>query len=558
MKKVFCLLLAAVLACSMLAGCGSSGTTEQSSGVNNEELSGQNDAGVTDKPAESNGYIKDQIVVACTGVTSLTPWGTNNATPGVYEVYEALFECDSKAEMYPVLADANRGEFGGYDHEAGTGVYTVYIYDYIKDHNGNTVDADDVVFSFNHQKDSETTSGWGDLQSVEATDATTIVFTFADEQNNLGELANYWTRCFIVDEDSWKDSRSGLLSEMVGTGPYKMTDYVSASSLTIERNEDYWQTDESLRHQEQQANVQKIIYQFIDEAATRILNLKSGDIDISDDVASTDVTDFLDGAQYGDDYNVFTYMTKLISYLWCNCSEESICNDVNMRKAVFYAIDLDALVYLTGGTDTRGMTWATSYYSDYYTEWEQLDNYNTFAGDSDERSKIVQEYLDAAGYNGESLVFLYQNDMKDVATIVMNMLSNYGINTTAYGTDHTGASTLEADPTGWDMEFGKWAGDYNVQAWLHAYSWENTAELDHTVNYIYDQEWEDNLNLVQTEDGHTYENMTQWLETMYENGYGMNLFCGTNNIIYPSDITYICRNDKLTVLPGGCVYEEAE
>ena len=553
-KKISCTLVLAFLL-TLLAGCG--GGDRQGGGtVNNTDLTGQNNSSVTDENVVNNGFVKDEITLAFTGATSLTPWGTTNATPGNFSVYECLFEVTAHGDVFAVLADESRGEFGGYDHEEGSGVYTVYIYDYIKDHKGRHVTADDVVFSYTHQFERETTSGWGDFVSAKAIDDTTIEFTFTEDQSNLGEFVNFFGRCFIVDEETWSESPTNLIAEMIGTGPYVMENYVSGSSLTLRANPDYWQTNEEFRHQAQRANVDKIVYQFIDEAATRIMSLKAGDIDISDDIASVNTVDFLDGGSYGDQFDVYTYMTKEIGSFWLNCSPESVCGDVNMRKAIYYAVDVDGLVALNGGTDVRGHTYGTSYYSDYYEEWESMENYNTYAG-QEGRAELVKSYLDAAGYDGTPLVFIYQADQADVATIIINMLSNHGIKVTAHGTDHAGASSLEADPTGWDMEFGKWAGDYNAQAWLHAYDWANTADGDHTTNFIYDQEWQDLLMQVQTQDGHTYENLTRWLEIMYENAYGMNLYCQTKNIVYPNDVEYLYRNDKLHILPGACVYAES-
>ena len=554
MKKTISILLVLGMLLAMLTGCGKS---QQSNPGNQTDLTGQNDETVMSGDAVNNGYIKDEITVAFTGATSLTPWGTTNSTPGNYSVYESLFQVTGNGEMFAVLADESRGEFGGYDHVPGTGVYTVYIYDYIKDHNGNHVTADDVVFSFTHQAEKEVTSGWGDFVSCKAIDDTTIEFTFTEDQSNLGEFVNFFARCFIVDEETWNDSPTNLLAEMIGTGPYKMEKYVSGSSLTLVANPDYWQTNAEYRHQAQMANVNKIVYQFIDEAATRIMNLKSGDVDISDGITTINTVDFLDGAEYGDKYNVYCYMGKELGSFWLNCSPESLCGNLDMRKAIYYAVDVDGLVALLGGSDVRGKGYASSYYSDYYTEWEALENYNTYAGTQAERAELVKEYLDKAGYKGEELLFIYQADQADIATVIIGMLSGHGINIKAHGTDHAGAVSLEADPTAWDMEFGRWAGDYNVQAWLHAYDWANTADGTHTVNYIYDQEWQNLLMEVQTEEGHTYENMTKWLQIMYDNAYGMNLFCATKNIVYPADIEYLYRNDKLHIIPGACVYTES-
>ena len=549
MKK----LIAVLLAVGMLLLCAACSGKESTPTAQETNLQAQNNENLLSN-AENNGFVKDAITIAFPSATSLTPWGTTHATPCNYEVYEALFEVTGNGEVFAVLTDESRGAFGGYEHEDGSGVYTVYIYDYIYDHKGNHVTADDVVFSYTHQYEKETTSGWGDFISAETIDDTTIKFTFKEDQSGIGEFENFFCRCFIVDKDTYTASLSGLLSEMIGTGPYKMASYTSGSKLTLEAYDNYWQTNAACRHQAQMANVKTITYLFVDEASTKILDLKAGTVDLADDITSINARDFADGAQYGDKFNVYTYMTKEIASLWLNCSPESLCGDVNMRKAIYYAIDLDGLIMVMGGTDMRGYSWASSYYSDYNADWEKMENYNTYAGSQEERQKLVAEYLSAAGYKGEEIVFVYQADQSDVASIIINMCAAYGIKVPARGTDHAGATSIEADPTQWDMEMGKWAGDYNAQAWLHAYDWACTAEGTHTVNYVYDQAWQDLLSLCQTQNGHTPENMTKWLETMYENAYGMNLYCQTKCIVYPTDMTYLYRNDKLHIIPGACIY----
>lgn len=214
-KKLLALVLALAMVIS-LAACGGGGGKQE--GLTNEELLGQNDENLQVNTG-STGYIRDELTIAFTGATSLTPWGTSNNTPGNVEVYECLFLSDISGNTYPVLADATRGEFGGYDHEAGSNVYTVYIWDYIKDHNNNHVTAKDVKFSYDYQAKNAVTSGWDILEKVEVVDDTTLKFTFKEELTGLGQFEQIFTMCYIVDQDTFNYSNSQLLSEMIGTGP---------------------------------------------------------------------------------------------------------------------------------------------------------------------------------------------------------------------------------------------------------------------------------------------------------------------------------------------------
>lgn len=562
MKKIIALLLAlcmlfALVACGNKSADTPSNNAPADTGSSSvkEQLQEQEIQKEMETAEVDNTYTRPSITLAQGTATTLTPWGTKNGTPGAYEVYEMLYECDAKGEMYPLLADAtyNGSYMPGCDHEKGSGVYTVKIYDYIKDHKGNEITASDVAFSFMHQFQNEATSGWNDLQTVEAKDDTTVVFTFAKEQSDVGQLLNIFCRQFIVDENEYKADEGGFSTTMCGTGPYKFDSYTSGSSLTIVKNEDYWQTNADLRRQEQQANVEKITYQFIDETSQKVIALKTGAVDFVAEMSADGCKDFLDGGEYADKFNVYAYQAKFVNYLSPNCSPESIMSDINMRLAVFNAVDRQGLVTALGGIDTPLTSYATSYYSDYsYVDWAAKDNYNTREGVD---SAAVKDYLTKAGYNGEKVVLVSQNG--DAATVVAGMLQAQGINCEAKILDRNSAQAVAADPTAWDLDLGMMAGDFNVTVWLHGFSYGNT-DGTHTQTFVVDQEWEDLLNLCCTEDGHTPENLEKWWDHAVENAYTMGLYAGTAQVILPEDMTVFVQGDKLTPLTGASTYAAPE
>lgn len=562
MKKLIALLLALAMVFA-LAACGgktddNSANSQNSSDVkdqlDNQEIQQSQQEG----PKQDETYVRDEIVLSWDSATSLVPWGTRNNTPGNYEVYEMLYECDAKGEMYPLLADATyEGSYmPGMDHEAGTGVYTVKIYDYIKDHAGNAITASDVAYSFNYQFENESTSGWNDFQGAEATDDTTVVLTFAKEQSDVGQLLNVICRCFIVSEKAHTESDSKLANEMIGTGPYKMESYTSGSEVVLVKNDNYWQTNEELRHQESQANVEKIVYKFIDEASQRVIGLKTGDLDYGYNMSADDVADFMDGGEYADQYNVYSYAQKFVYALHPNCDSSNIMSDVNMRLAVFNAIDQDGLITALGGTNVRLNGYASSYYSDYdWVAYDSMDNYNTKTGvDSD----AVKSYLEAAGYQGQTLRLYAASNLSDAATIVAAQLTAQGISCEATALDTNSYNAILADASSWDLVIQTMAGDFNVTVWSHGFAYANTATADHTMFFQTDDEWEAMLNTCLTEAGHTPENMTAWWNHAVENAYVMSLYTGNQFDIIPEDMTYYCLGDKLTPLPGASTYAAPE
>ncbi|MCD7956115.1 MAG: ABC transporter substrate-binding protein [Lachnospiraceae bacterium] len=507
------------------------------------------DESLHDKSNIDNSVTRTSLTVGWNSSTSIEPWGTDKNSPGDYEVYEMLFETSADGEFYALLADASRGEYGGYDHEEGSVEYRVYIYDYIYDHEGNHITASDIAYSYMYQYENATTSNWQTLVSVEAEDETTVLFTFTEELTALGALENFFSRCFIVSENC----TANLTSEMCGTGPYKFVSYTSGSSVVIERNEDYWQVEE-LRRQESQANVETITYMFVDEGSARETGLQSGALDMVYDMSLENLDTFVEGGSYSDQFTVYTYAQKFVYFLMPNCSEDSLLNDLNLRLAVFNAVDQDGLITALGGDYLRLNGFATDYYSDYsYVDWESLDNYNTKEGANLE---AAAEYLAASSYNGEKLTILCMNYFNDVATIIAAQLAAAGIDCEVKGLDQATMTSTVLDSEAWDIQLGMMAGDYNVQVWSHAFDYNsNGGSGSATANFVADDEWQALLELCNTAEGHTSENMEAWWQMAVDNAYTMALYSGNSYNIVPADCTYVCLSDRLNLLPGACCFD---
>jgi len=489
------------------------------------------------------------VTVAIQPQSTLSPWGTNTGFEYLQEVYEDLFEQDDSGDMYPVLADKSKGEFGGYDHKAGSGDYTVYLYDYIKDSAGNPITASDVKFSFEYQLNNATTSGWKKFQSVEVVDDTTCIFHFSSELTQIGELKNIWARCPIVSEAAFNASQSQFASDMCGTGPYMLESYASGASVVLVKNPNYWQTDASLLTQRQQANADKITYDFIDEAAQQVIALETGSVDAVYNVSASNLADFQEGGSYADQFSIKEWLQTGVRYIMCNCSKDSLCNDVNLRMAIFYAIDNSGLCAALGETSEQpAHSLISAAFPEYDTAWESWDNYENVS-DLDR----AKEYLSKTSYNGETLKLMCESVYSPTAEILQSMLLEAGINMEITTYDRDTINTLKGESDKWDIFLDQTAGDAGVVEASHWFNTSNTVE-DRTDNFIEDPEWQTMLETILTEDGHTSENIDAWLQHAYDNAYGMALCSDINHIVYKNTITSVFKNDKNKLIPGAFTY----
>ncbi|MCD8369810.1 MAG: ABC transporter substrate-binding protein [Clostridiales bacterium] len=543
-------------ACVSLAACGSSSesSSAQPSGdtASTQAVTSNNDA--LDKQENIDNSVRhDSLTLQAKTNASLSPFGTKLDLQSLYEVYEMLYTMDAGGERYAVLADASRGEYGGYDHEDGTGVYDFYIYDYIYDHNGNHITASDVAFSFVYQYNNAETSGWDTFVSAEAVDDTTCRFTFSRDLTGLGEFDNIFCRQFIVSEASFDEDGNAFANAMCGTGPYEFVSYTSGSTIVLKANENYWQTDESLIRQESMQNVENLVYSFVDEETQMVIGLETGTIDVAQ-VSASSLDDFQDGGKYADQFQIYSFLDKLNVFMMCNCDPVSPTSDVNLRLAIYNAIDNYGLATALGQGYEAAVMMGSSYYSDYdMVDWASLENYNTKATVDPE---AVSAYLADSSYSGQTLTILANNTLSKEVEIVVNMLSAVGINAEPKLADISTYNALAADASAWDITINTMAGDFIATVWQHGFDVGNTAS-GLAANFVDDPEWQELLEACYgSEESHTSEALLAWWQHAVDNGYCMGLYNNYDYYVIPTYVATFCMGDKQFALPGGFTFNE--
>ncbi|MCD8336456.1 MAG: ABC transporter substrate-binding protein [Lachnospiraceae bacterium] len=485
---------------------------------------------------------------------SVNPMGLWSSSTEVYSMYEMLFQVSNGlgSEMVPVLADGSRGELGGYDHEEGSNVYTFYIHDNIYDHAGNHLTASDVCFSFQMTQDFGQTSGWSVIESWEAADDTTVVMTCSRELTNKGELENIVLRCFMFTEAAYNASASEFNTDECGTGPYTLTEYTEGASVAMEKYADYWQTDDSQKQACQYANVDEIKLIAISEASQKVVALTTGTTEICQNLPADYIEEFMDGGSYGEGFSMATAPANGVNYLEANVSEDSYCNDLNLRLAVFYAVgSKDLCTGLGENAYIPLSTLGSDVFPDYNPEWENWDNYQTSASDIAK----AQEYLAQSSYNGEELILLCQSGNTDAAVLVQALLQAAGITCTISALESNVLSTVASDSAEWDLYLNSTrSSDYLANIWSHVMNADSYASGT-TEGFVDSQEYQDLLTAALSVNA-TMEDMDNFWQYTVENAYIMGTNCGLSYIVYPDGlISNMWLNDKSILIPGAFVYE---
>ena len=566
MKKLIAMLLALAMVFSLVA-CGPKGTNvdepnpsdNTETPVNTDKVQeGDVNIDVSDVNDVKTDYVHPIVhMVEKNDFLTIDPF-ERSAPTATYELYEYLYvypAYDGEAE--PVLCDRNKGNYGGYTHEDGTGVYTFHLYDYIVDHKGNNITAADVVFSYNHFLENNKINGTGyrKMQGYEATGEYDVTFTFSEELTGLRELESVITACPIISEKSYNEMDGNLVTDECGTGPYILKSFVSGSETVLVKYDNYWQTNDELKSIRQLANVQEINYAYLPDASQQIIAMQDGKIDLIQDASADFVDMFRDGGQYDEGFNV-------ISYLQSGCLRVSLNHTKpdhqtfkrTMRLAIFYAIDNEGFVEAMGG-DKYGVVTPTVWgvgQPDFQQGWYDLENFNTVYD-----LELSKQYAADAGYNGEPLVLLASTSVKTEAELIAAMLEQAGFNIDLQVVDESTQRT-RADNGEWDIQLGNAAGYCGAMMVMNNFSYKYELEDGTPVGSAFenDAEWLDLADVLASKAGHTAENANAWVEGNIEGAHHMGLATTWINLIVNDSITAVCRTDKNKLIPGSFTYVE--
>ncbi|WP_055084734.1 ABC transporter substrate-binding protein [Jannaschia donghaensis] len=279
-----------------------------------------------------------------------------------HQIYEPLIIRDVTGEFEPALAT------DWAPSESDPNVWTFNLREGVKFSDGADFTAEDVVFSFERAK-SETSAMKELLTSIveiRAVDDYTVEFV-TDGPNPI--LPANFTNLFMMDKD-WAEANDVVSVQDIangettfaatnanGTGPYTVASREPDVKTVLEANPDYWGVGEF------PLGYTTIEYTPIQNAATRVAALLSGEVDFIQDVPVQDL------GRVGETGGlvVKTAPQNRVIFLGMNMGADDIERDnvdganpfadVNVRRAMNLAINRDAIrqVVMRGQSQPAGM-----------------------------------------------------------------------------------------------------------------------------------------------------------------------------------------------------------
>ncbi|WP_371039141.1 ABC transporter substrate-binding protein [Rhodosalinus sp. FB01] len=304
----------------------------------------------------------------------------------------------------------------------------------VKYHDGSEFTAEDVVFSINRAKSEK--SNMKELLSsvveVRAVDDHTVEFV-TDGPNPI--LPANLTNLFMMDK-GWAEANGAVevqdvesgettfaATNAMGTGAYTLVSREPDVRTVLTQNENYWGKDMF------PLEVTEIVYTPIQNAATRVAALLSGEVDFIQDVPVQDL------GRVGETEGlvVKTAPQNRTIFFGLNLGADDIANDdvvganpladVNVRKAMNLAINREAIqqVVMRGQSAPAGMI-APPFVNGWTAEMDQIST------DVDAAKALMEEagYADGFSIQLDCPNDRYVND-EAICQAVVGMMAQIGI-----------------------------------------------------------------------------------------------------------------------------------
>ena len=274
----------------------------------------------------------------------------------------------------------------------------------IKFSNGETLTIDDVLFSLERAKASPKMSQ--DLYMIESfekvDDRTLKINTLYDAGNLLHKLASGGVA--IINKKAFEKDENNI----VGTGMFKLKEWVAGEKLVLERNEFF---------KDSKSNIDTLVVKFVPEANSRMIMLETGEIDLARDLLP------LDFQKISEDTKFTTVEVETPSNMFLGFDlRNELLADKRVRQAIAYAINNEDIV---DSIYNGSATVATSPVPKITTGHNE--NSNNYPQNIEKAKQLLAEAGYPNGFNIELFVS-EDNQRIDMAVIIQDNLKKIGIN----------------------------------------------------------------------------------------------------------------------------------
>ncbi len=301
-----------------------------------------------------------------------------------------------------------------YEEDPDAMTLTVHLREGIKFHDGSDFNAEAVVWNWEKWTECGNMELTG-VDKYEIIDEHTIVVHLKNWSNSIATACLYTAGTIISKDYAEANGTDAADRNPVGTGPFKFASWVTDQKVVFEANKDYWIDG--------MPYLDGVEFHFIKDAATQSSAFMAGEVDAIIDCSSdTSMTLKSKG---------FTSETKPLvsgaatSIFWFSCQDKGPMGNVDARRAIASAIDMDAIWEYcssqTGAIYDRTIQWGPN------NVWSSNPETKGYPYDP----QAAKDYLKKAGYpDGFDMVIYYMtnsSESESICVLVQDYLAEVGI-----------------------------------------------------------------------------------------------------------------------------------
>lgn len=247
-----------------------------------------------------------------------------NEIPGLTvsrQFYNTLFNREKDGSITPELAES-------YKYNSDTELEVVLKKD-VKFHDGTTLTADDVIYSFERMKDKPGASIMiAEIDRVEKVDDLTVKIILKQASSPL--LFNLAHPITSIVSKAYEEAGNDLAVAPMGTGAYKLISYGDGEKIEMESFKDYFAGT---------PKVAGITFKSIPEDTSRLAALEVGEVDIAYGMAPINAQTI----EANENLDLISEPTTATEYITLN-TEKAPFNNKDFRVAINYALDRQSIV----------------------------------------------------------------------------------------------------------------------------------------------------------------------------------------------------------------------
>jgi peptide/nickel transport system substrate-binding protein len=318
-------------------------------------------------------------------------------------VFEGLVTIGEDYGVIPQLADSWTVSPDGKE-------YTFKIRSGVKFHNGKTVTAEDVKASLDRfVQFGARRNDLGAVSAVSVVDPLTVRVTLKDAQGSfLGAMANPVALLGIMPKEIVQGAKDPLQPpNLVGTGPFRLAEWVRDQQITLKRFDDY--TRDRRRPAsglggDREAQVDEVHIISTGESATRLAGLERGDYDYAQALAPTAYERVR--AASGLEAIVLKPFTQVILQL--NAARPPF-KEVKARQAVSRGLDMEAIMKAVTGNQPAFYRLQPSFFFPEQRVWHNTIGQELYNG---KNLDLARRLLKESGYDGRPLTLVTNRDIE--------------------------------------------------------------------------------------------------------------------------------------------------